>query len=468
MKNIVLYCCGILLLTSISSCEKDKPENTDPHNNPFGTDYTQTTPWPKWIFSPWVWEDEGTATSAKAIVDDYLAHDIPVGAIIIDSPWETGYNTFEADETLYPNLKGVVDYMHGKNVRVMMWITCMINTDVQPLYDTAAARGYFMKESVNATSPKVISWWKGDGSLIDFYNPEAVAWWKQQMDKALAAGIDGWKCDGTDYSQLYAPYSPGAGSNVTRLNYSHKYYQIFNDYTREKLGTDRVVSGRPIDNYGNTFLQGDVVAFMPKEIGWACWVGDQDATFNGLKMALNNMYHSANYGYLSFGSDIGGYREDNDNAPYGRSKELLIRWAQLGAFCPIMENGGGGEHRPWMFDNGNTEAVDIYRTYAKLHSKMVPYLMKTAETKFAAGQSMVHYFNSTDYSYLLGEDIFVAPILGFGGTVTINFPSGSNWVYLFDKSQVFTGGTSQTITYTLDKYPVFVKQGSDLETTLTP
>ena len=86
MRNIVLYCCGLLLLASISSCEKDKPENTDPHNNPFGEDYVQTTPWPKWIFTPWIWEDEGTSTSAKAIVDDYLAHDIPVGAIIIDSP----------------------------------------------------------------------------------------------------------------------------------------------------------------------------------------------------------------------------------------------------------------------------------------------------------------------------------------------------------------------------------------------
>ena len=50
-------------------------------------------PWPEWAFHHWVWEDESTQESALALVNGYLDRDIPVGAIIIDSPWETGYNT---------------------------------------------------------------------------------------------------------------------------------------------------------------------------------------------------------------------------------------------------------------------------------------------------------------------------------------------------------------------------------------
>ena len=61
--------------------------------------------------------------------------------------------------------------------------------------------------------------------------------------------------------------------------------------------------------------------------------------------------------YANFGSDIGGYR--SGSGKFGRTKELLIRWAQLGAFSPLMENGGNGEHRPWMFDNNN-ETMNIY------------------------------------------------------------------------------------------------------------
>lgn len=67
--------------------------------------------------------------------------------------------------------------------------------------------------------------------------------------------------------------------------------------------------------------------------------------------------------YANFGSDIGGYR--SGSGVLGRTKELLIRWAQLGAFSPLMENGGNKEHRPWEFDNTN-QTLDIYTKYGTL------------------------------------------------------------------------------------------------------
>ena len=70
------------------------------------------------------------------------------------------------------------------------------------------------------------------------------------------------------------------------------------------------------------------------------------------------------------GSDIGGYRSSSDYGTLGRTKELFIRWAQLGAFSPLMENGGNGEHRPWMFDNTN-QTLDIYRQFVKFHYELV-------------------------------------------------------------------------------------------------
>jgi len=68
------------------------------------------------------------------------------------------------------------------------------------------------------------------------------------------------------------------------------------------------------------------------------------------------------------GSRTGGYR--SSNVPLGRTKQLFIRWAQMGAFVPLMENGGNGEHRPWMFDNTN-QTLDIYRNFVNIHMEMV-------------------------------------------------------------------------------------------------
>ncbi len=414
-------------------------------------------PWPSWVFEHWVWEDESTQHSALQIVDDYIARDIPVSAIIIDSPWETGYNTFEWDTTLFPDAQAMIDSLHSRDVKVLLWITGIINIDEGAIYDYARDEGYFMKVLPFDNDPAVINWWKGDGSLIDWFNQDAVTWWKGLMDNMLDMGIDGWKCDGTDFSAIQTPWSDGAGNFVSRLDYSHAYYQIHFDYTREVLGDDRVIHARPIDNYGLADVGGDQVSFSPVPTAFAAWVGDQDATFEGLTWALNSMYHSSDMGYLSFGSDIGGYRENDLFPTNGRSKELFIRWAQLGTFCGLMENGGGGEHRPWMFDQ---ETEDIYRGLVQIRYNMLPYLMTTSEGYYAQEKSLMQFFNKTDYSFLLGPDIFVAPFLEEGTSITVNFPEGDNWVYLYDYSQTYVGGTSAQLTIPYSEYPVFYKSGT--------
>ncbi len=437
----------MLILALLSGCTKT-PTDSGPA--------TYDRVWPEWTLEHWVWEDESTQDSALALVDGYLDRDIPVSAIIIDSPWETGYNTLEWDTERFEDPQGMIDELHGKGVHVFMWIVPAINTDV-PVYEELAEKGWFMQANAEA-GPKVVDWWKGPGSLIDFYNPEALDWWHGQLDKTLAYGIDGWKCDGVDYYQVFAPYSPGAGKDIPRLDYSHSYYQDMHDYTRAQLGEDRVNTARPIDNYGFG-LGGDEVAFAPRETLWAGWVGDQDADFGGLKAALENMYESSEYGYVSFGSDIGGYRED-DNYPQGRSKELLIRWAQVGAFNPVMENGGGGLHAPWEFDE---DTVDIYRTFVQLHMALVPYLDAHGAVAFHEGGSLMEFTDQTTYSYLLGPDVFVMPVLEEGVTsASPSLPEG-DWVYLFDGSE---HSGSATVDVPLEHFPVFVRAGSEAQEAL--
>lgn len=426
----------------------------------FGNTVNAQSAWPDFVFKHWVWEDESTQHSALQLVDDYKAHNIPVGAIIIDSPWETGYNTFDWDTSLFPNAQSMVDSFHSRDVKVIIWITSAINTDMTELWHYGDSMGYFMKASAGASGSAVVHWWKGDGSMIDFFNPAAVTWWKGLMDKTLNLGIDGWKCDGTDYSILLgATYSPGLGATVTRPQYSEAYYRLFHDYTRQRLGNDRANMSRPVDNYGLGITDPSIVAFTPRDICFACWVGDQDATFDGMKKALNNMYLSDANNYLAFGSDIGGYRDEP--VTNGRDKDLFIRWAQLGAFSPLMENGGGGEHRPWIFDQ---QTDNIYRTFTRMHHALTPYLMHQADSLFAINQSIMQFLNNTDYSYTLGSDIFVVPMTSANNGVSIdNFPgTGASWVYLFDKTQVYPSGGNTLLNVSLGEFPVFIKSTSPL------
>ena len=111
----------------------------------------------------------------------------------------------------------------------------MVNVE-NPDYALGLAKGYFVKNSKGLVRP--FKWWHGQGALLDYTNPEAVSWWHGLMDKVLDAGVDGFKCDGTDpYIQEYT-LTGGAfgydGKEITYEDYAHAYYRDFFYYTRQK------------------------------------------------------------------------------------------------------------------------------------------------------------------------------------------------------------------------------------------
>jgi alpha-glucosidase (family GH31 glycosyl hydrolase) len=74
-------------------------------------------------------------------------------------------------------------------------------------------------------------------------------------------------------------------------------------------------------------------------------------------------------GYGNYGCDVGGYR-GNDGTKYATH---FLRSAQLNAFLPLMENGGGGEHRPWTYTE--KEVVPVYRKFVNQHYRLSAYLL---------------------------------------------------------------------------------------------
>jgi alpha-glucosidase (family GH31 glycosyl hydrolase) len=123
-----------------------------------------------------------------------------------------------------------------------------------------------------------------------------------------------------------------------------------------------------------------------------------------------------------------------------------------------MENGGGGEHRPWMFDE---ETTDIYREFVELHYDLIPYLMKHGAIAFEEGTSLTTYLTKEDYTYLLGPDIFVAPMIEEGTTRTLTFPEEGRWLYIFDTTKAFDAGAQATLEIPMDEFPAFVRENGD-------
>jgi len=200
-------------------------------------------------------------------------------------------------------------------------------------------------------------------------------------------------------------------------------------------------------------------SFSPREVVLSGWVGDQDDTFDGLKNALLNMFESAFQTYVNFGSDIGGYR-----TRVTRTQSLFLRWASVGAFVPLMENGGGGNHLPWMFDNP-TQTVAIYKNLVDIHFQLKPYLLNAGTTALATGVSVMAPISISvilphGWDYMLWTDIFVAPVVEDTLFRVVTFPSGNDWIYWFDSSKVYKGGSTANLTMPLAEFPAFHRKGA--------
>ena len=402
-------------------------------------------PYPAFVFGHWVWEDESTDKSLRDLVKGYQERGIPVSAVIIDSPWETAYNTFEFDRNLFPDYERLLKELNEQGISVILWITCAINKE-DPDYEYALEKGYF------APGLEEYKWWKGVGGLIDYENPQALEWWHKRVDRVMNLPFDGWKVDGID--GLIAL----KGLNI-RQEYARNYYPDFYHYTKEKTGRNTVIMARGIEIFSehtlglpgwvNPLKAGIPLEYAPREVSFATWMGDQDPTWNGMRAAYRSFKKSALEGYLVPGFDIFGYRDGEPD------KELFLRWAQWGAFSPFMENGGIAEHRPWAYGH---DAVEIYRHYAVWHEELGWYLYSIGEERFENGRSLV---KPAGKGYLLGDDIYVQPILkpGLEKKQVIVLPEGSfrDWNNL---SKRYCSGEKTHLGYPIHEFPVFIREGA--------
>jgi hypothetical protein len=169
-----------------------------------------------------------------------------------------------------------------------------------------------------------------------------------------------------------------------------------------------------------------------------------------------------------WGSDTGGFLSTLDQL----TPELLCRWIQFSAFCPVMRTKAGGieipeYERPQIWD---PDVLPTWRRWAGWHLRLNDYLMAAFEDYRESGRpimcplEVVHPDMGPveDDQYLFGPDLLVAPVLEPGAERRrVAYPPG-RWCELFRPHRHLVGPGRHDVAAGPDEIPVYVRAGSVL------
>lgn len=221
--------------------------------------------------------------------------------------------------------------------------------------------------------------------------------------------------------------------------------------------------------------------------GALVWSGDIHSTFEDFKRQITAGIHIGIAGIPWFTTDIGGFHGGDINDP--AFVELLVRWFQFGALCPVMRMHGdrkpvehvtandglprlasGAANELWSFGD---EVYEILARYVRFRKAMRPYTKASIAQAHELGYPVMRalFFEfprdpecwDVDSQYMFGPDLLVAPVTEAGATSReVYLPAGAAWTNLHT-GLVTEGGQSLIVEAPLEVIPIFARGGTHRE-----
>jgi alpha-glucosidase len=434
---------------------------------------------PEWILGGAVVGLQGGTDKVLEISERLEALDAPVAAFWLQD-WvgqrQTSFGTqlwwnWELDHDHYPNWNALREGLQTRGIRVMTYINPFLCDDVpkkenhrRNLFGEAVEGGYLVKDQQGEPYRVRIS--SFSASLVDLTNPEARTWIKGLIkDELIGSGTSGWMADFGEG----LPYDAVLFSGADPKAYHDRYAEEWARVNREAI----IEAGRDDDI---VFFNRSGYTESPR-YSTLFWVGDQLVDWDehdGIKSAVTGLLSSGLSGYSLEHSDIGGYTAlDNPLFRYHRSKELLLRWIELGAFTTIFRTHEGNipEVNHQVYSDEKT--LEHFVRFAKIYAAWKPYRMALVREASEKGlpvvrHPFVHYPHDLgvldlNYQFMVGPEIMVAPVLDPGtDTVEVYLPAGG-WVHLWTGTTYGSPGRGvrETIPAPIGEPAVFYKEGSE-------
>lgn len=405
------------------------------------------------------------------VAREYRKRGIPLDVFVIDFFHWPKCGDWRFDEEFFPDPKSMIQELHDMGIETMVSIWPQVDWESEN-YEEMKQQGLLVK--INS-GIDVQMLFHGNQVFMDATNPRTRKYvWEKCRKNYADLGIKTFWLDEAEpefTTYDFETYRYHAGSVAETGNiYPREYARLFYEGQLENGQKDIV-------NLIRCAWAGS------QRYGALVWSGDIMSTYEDFRKQICAGIHMGLCGIPWWTTDIGGFHNGVTEDPDFR--ELLVRWFQFGAFCPVMRLHGcrrpttpivdksgtaremtGADNEIWSFGE---EAYPILVKFIEIREMMRDYtrsLMTQAHEKGTPVIRALFYEFPEDEncwdikdSYLFGPDVLVAPVCHEHMMCrSVYLPQGANWIHA-GSGKEYAGGQTYEVDAPLDTLPVFLREG---------
>ncbi|MFH9394920.1 glycoside hydrolase family 31 protein [Streptomyces sp. NPDC017556] len=420
---------------------------------------------PSWALGPqharWGF---GSEVEVRRVVDGYQERGLPLSVLHLDIDHYDAHRVFTVDRERFPDLPALAEKLREDGVRLVSIVDPAVKAETgEAVFDAGSAvgeRGAYVRDARGRVVVGEV--WAGASVYPDFTDPLVRDWWGSLYEERLAQGFSGvWhhRNEPVSFAAFGDPSLPRSARHVLEgaggdHREAHNVYAL----AMARAGHEGLLRFRPEER-----------PFLFSRSGWAgmqryggTWSGEVSTGWPGLRASLSLVVGLGLCGVPYSGPDVGGF----DGFP---SKELYLRWFQLGAYLPLFRTHAAidaGRREPWEF---GPEVLEHARAALVERERLRPYFVTLSHVARLTGAPYVRpmwwgapgdrALRECEDAFLLGDALLVAPVLEAGARRrAVRLPRG-RW-YDTATGRAYEGPGQVLVDAPLSRVPVLARAGA--------
>jgi alpha-D-xyloside xylohydrolase len=430
---------------------------------------------PKWALGFWQSRERyRSQNEILSTVKTFRDKNIPLDNIVMDwqywKPDEWGSQEF--DPSRFSDPRGMIDTLHNMyHAHFMISVWPKFYSGIKN-YDLMNTQGFLLTKNIQDNRK---DWLGYVSTFYDAFNPAAGKFfWQLVKENLYAKGIDAWWMDAPE-PDIHSNLPIEKRKDLMFPNALGSATKYFNAYPL--ANAKAIYEGqRSADPNKRVFILTRSAYGGLQHYGAAVWSGDIGSRWLDMKNQVSAGANFSMSGLPYWTMDIGGFAVENRYANAkgevaNEWKELMTRWYQFGAFCPLFRSHGQYPYREIFNTAQPTDtAYKSILFYDKLRYRLLPYIYSMAAETYHGDYTIMRGL-PMDFSndknvliindeYLFGRSLLINPVYNYHQrTRKVYLPKGQGWYDLYS-GKFFNGGQSIKADAPYDRIPVFVKEGS--------